>query len=65
MTERTELLEALVNLFRLCERTARMLEEAAPDLDEVGYWSTTERAAFERARRIVERAEDPQRRDKV
>jgi hypothetical protein len=65
MTERTELLEALVNLFRLCERTARMLEEAAPDLAEVGYWSSAEKGAFERARRIVERAQDPERRDKV
>jgi hypothetical protein len=65
MTERTELLEALVNLFRLCERTARMLEEEAPDLAEVGYWTGAEKAAFERARRIVERAQDPERRDKV
>jgi hypothetical protein len=65
MTERTELLEALVNLFRLCERTAQMLEKAAPDRADVGYWSSAERAAFERARRIVERAQDPNRKDPV
>lgn len=53
MTRTTECLEALAALVKLTERTAQMLEEAAPDLAEVGYWSRQDKFVLERARAIV------------
>jgi len=56
MTRETELLEALTNLFRVCQATAGKLEEECHGLAEVGYWNSSEKAAYERAKRIIEKA---------
>jgi hypothetical protein len=56
MTERTQLLEALLairDLLGLLDNTVNMLEEVAPGLAEVGYWSASENAVYRRAQALT------------
>jgi hypothetical protein len=58
MTERTQLLEALVvirDLLAVLDNTVNMLEEVAPGLKEVGrlYWTSREKAVYRHAQALA------------
>jgi hypothetical protein len=48
-----QLLDLVERLARLTERTAGLLEEAAPGLAQAGYWSPEERDTFNTATRVA------------